>query len=237
MTTLNSAQSESKPISDRRFQANRENAKHSTGPKTVEGKERSRRNAVKHGLAATMIDAPGLDPEIVRKRTDGWMDVLNPQGDVVETCLIEMAVRMSFRLERCDHAMKQLAFNAKRELEEGIEDEERDDRNGPAEQYKLLMRYEINTERTLSKLVRDLRKRAKIAKTEAERPEPIPAQTQPNSARNEANAPKPVPPQTEPAAPKSSKIDVYATPAKPLNPPLSRKARRKAARYGSARPR
>jgi hypothetical protein len=42
----------------RQIEANRRNAQLSTGPKTQEGKSRSRRNAVRHGLTAeTVIDA------------------------------------------------------------------------------------------------------------------------------------------------------------------------------------
>lgn len=41
--------------SERQINANRVNAKRSTGPKTLAGKQRSSRNALKHGLAASTL--------------------------------------------------------------------------------------------------------------------------------------------------------------------------------------
>jgi hypothetical protein len=43
------------PVSEARLHANRENAKKSTGPKTVQGKAHSSRNALTHGLLAKTI--------------------------------------------------------------------------------------------------------------------------------------------------------------------------------------
>jgi hypothetical protein len=40
----------------RQFEANRRNALRSTGPKSLEGKRISRRNALRHGLTETVID-------------------------------------------------------------------------------------------------------------------------------------------------------------------------------------
>jgi hypothetical protein len=47
----------------RRLEANRENARRSTGPRTEEGKRRSRRNAVRHGLTAETVIEVLEDPE------------------------------------------------------------------------------------------------------------------------------------------------------------------------------
>ena len=47
----------------RQIDANRRNALNSTGPKTAEGKERSRRNAVRHGLTAETVIAALEDAE------------------------------------------------------------------------------------------------------------------------------------------------------------------------------
>ncbi len=47
---------------DAQIQANRENAKKSTGPRTPEGKARVSKNALKHGLLAQDSVIPGEDP-------------------------------------------------------------------------------------------------------------------------------------------------------------------------------
>ena len=45
--------------SARRIAANRRNAKRSTGPRTVAGKKRASRNAIKHGLCSPCACLPG----------------------------------------------------------------------------------------------------------------------------------------------------------------------------------
>jgi len=53
------------PASARRVEANRQNARKSTDPRTVEGKQRSSLNALRHGLASVSILAP-------RRGEDAW---------------------------------------------------------------------------------------------------------------------------------------------------------------------
>ena len=47
----------------RQIESNRRNALRSTGPKTEAGKQRSSKNAVRHGLTAETVIEPFEDPE------------------------------------------------------------------------------------------------------------------------------------------------------------------------------
>ena len=67
--------------------ANRQNARRSTGPKSAEGKARSSRNAVTHGLTAR--PAPGEPTEAYRANLAEWVADLRPRG-IVERTLAEM---------------------------------------------------------------------------------------------------------------------------------------------------
>lgn len=85
-------------ISEAKRAANRENAKKSTGPKTAEGKERSRANAFKHGLAGEgVVKADDLKEEI-QKRVDEWSDALRPKTGP-ERWLVERAAVDSARVD------------------------------------------------------------------------------------------------------------------------------------------
>jgi hypothetical protein len=52
--------------SQRQNFANRRNSSQSTGPRTYEGKERARRNALRHGLAAITMRDPSISAEVDR---------------------------------------------------------------------------------------------------------------------------------------------------------------------------
>jgi hypothetical protein len=90
-----------------RIAANIANAKKSTGGRTLAGKNRSRMNAVKHGMTARIVLLPGECPEEFRARVYGWFDALRPQ-DSVEVTMAERAVYTSLQLDRLVRARSAL---------------------------------------------------------------------------------------------------------------------------------
>ena len=92
-----------RPISQKRIDANRRNSQKSTGPRTVEGKNRSRFNRLKHGLRATVPVLPGEDPAAFQARVDGFMEGLDPQNQV-EADLLERVAATTWSLDRANRA-------------------------------------------------------------------------------------------------------------------------------------
>ena len=77
--------------------ANRANAQLSTGPRTAEGKDQSRRNSYKHGFKALLI--PGIeDSSAVEASRERWLDCF-PGDDEVTKTLADLAFRAKRRLE------------------------------------------------------------------------------------------------------------------------------------------
>ena len=89
--------------SSKRADANRRNARKSTGPKTPEGKDRSKFNALKHGLDARTLVLPGEEAGAFQDRLDAWATDLRPRNDV-EQVLVERSATLSWQLERADRA-------------------------------------------------------------------------------------------------------------------------------------
>ncbi len=58
-------------ISEAKLEANRRNAKLSSGPRTPEGKRRSSQNAVTHGLRAETLVLLDEDPQVARRPERG----------------------------------------------------------------------------------------------------------------------------------------------------------------------
>ena len=81
------------------IEANRRNALKSTGPRTDEGKDASRRNALTHGLAAETLMLPE-EAEAVTARVAAFRPSLNPRGEYDEWLVVEIAVS-TVRIDRC----------------------------------------------------------------------------------------------------------------------------------------
>jgi hypothetical protein len=92
-----------KIISENRIEANRRNARKSTGPKTAEGKAMSRMNGFKHGIFAREVVLRGRDRgERGREFQDlHWLyrEHFAPVGPV-EEMLVERMVTTHWRLHR-----------------------------------------------------------------------------------------------------------------------------------------
>ena len=82
-----------------RIAANRENARKSTGPRTAEGKARSRVNARKHGLTGDGVALPAEDSAAVAGRFEGMMAEFAPTT-VAGGVLVKRAAMLSVRLDR-----------------------------------------------------------------------------------------------------------------------------------------
>ena len=90
-------------VSDAQILANQENAKKSTGPKTVEGKQRSSMNAMTHGIFAQIPILPGEDRELLNAIADGINQTYKPR-DAMEAILVERITVASFRQIRLREA-------------------------------------------------------------------------------------------------------------------------------------
>ncbi len=159
------------PASEAQIRANRKNAAKSTGPRTTEGKERSRRNALKHGLAGAGIVLPESDAAEVARRTAAFEEELVPVGEV-ETALVRRAALNSVRMERAADQQTAALTDRIRRVEaefvapEGSTAEEaarlkadavRIAMFDPSKEATLARRYEAAAERGFYRALKELR--------------------------------------------------------------------------------
>ncbi len=88
-------------------EANRENAKKSTGPKTTEGKETSSQNATKHGLTASYDVIKYESQEDFDLYRHEMIDEMDPIGPMQHR-LAERVVSLSWRLRRAERLHNQI---------------------------------------------------------------------------------------------------------------------------------
>ena len=83
------------------IRANRRNAKKSKGPKTPEGKERTRFNGLIHGLRAESAVLPGEDQGKFDQLLEKFSAVWKPR-DHMEKSLVEQIAVNQWKLARID---------------------------------------------------------------------------------------------------------------------------------------
>ena len=86
-------------VSQRQLEANRVNARRSTGPKSALGKARSRMNAVTHGLTARQIVVAGEKPEEFDAFREALFADLEPSG-ALQCELVDEIAKFQWRLRR-----------------------------------------------------------------------------------------------------------------------------------------
>jgi hypothetical protein len=114
------------PISAVQFIANQNNAKKSTGPVTVRGKQTVSNNALKHGVFSKTLILADEDPTEYKSLLDQLLQELHPSGLLEQTLVERIALTLwrQRRLVRAETAnieigrsTKQIAFAVNQELE------------------------------------------------------------------------------------------------------------------------
>jgi hypothetical protein len=85
--------------SEAQIQANRNNAKHSHGPNSHNGKHRSSQNALRHGLTGRIVVLPTEDLEAYKKFSKELVDSLRPESPM-ETQFAQTIADTQWRLNR-----------------------------------------------------------------------------------------------------------------------------------------
>ncbi len=151
------------PASEAQILANRRNAALSTGPKTAEGKERSRANALKHGLTGDGIVLSPVDAPEVERLTTELEAELRPSGNVARA-LVRRVATCIVRMER-SVAQETATLNA-RVLEAQAEAEAKGEDPieagnialfDPSKEATLARKYEAAAERGMYRALRELR--------------------------------------------------------------------------------
>lgn len=159
--------------STKQAQANRQNARKSTGPKTPEGKNAVSLNAMKHGLLSRKTLLPDEDEAALVEFGKRMRTQLQPVGDL-ETLLVDRIITAAWRLRRV------MAVEAEIFASERLNYMDEDKGLGGAylkvaansDAFSKLSRYETAIERSLYKALHELQ-RLQAARNGGEVPLPV----------------------------------------------------------------
>ena len=172
--------------SKKQAEANRRNALKSTGPKTQEGKDAVRLNAVRHGLLSQDVLLPGEDEAALKELGERLRAEVQPVGEL-ESMLVDRIIAAHWRLRRLGRVEADIFIwehyeeLAKRALRPRTEQDDqiaalgrafiRD--AGMADAFSKLSRYEIAIERSLFKALHELQRLQAARQTNGNVPPPV----------------------------------------------------------------
>jgi hypothetical protein len=129
--------------SGKKIQANRRNALKSTGPRTPEGKDAVRLNALRHGLLSKEMLLPGEDEKALTELGDTLRDELEPVGEL-ENLLVNRIIAAHWRLRRLGRVETGIfAWERSEELAERAEREAREYEHERGENLVYLLNVDI----------------------------------------------------------------------------------------------
>ena len=159
--------------SEKQIEANQKNAKLSTGPKTQDGKARSRFNAVTHGLTGTVLDVlPHEDSDEFTRRLNAWFDDYLPTTEA-QALLARQAAILSWKIDRADRYENRLLSERVKNAVKPCFDEPLPDPNvlnvlflkeaelasfDPSNEAERLRRYQFSLHRALLRVLDALEK-------------------------------------------------------------------------------
>ena len=98
------------------IKANQENAKKSTGPTSIEGKQRSSMNAITHGIFANIPTLPGEDESFMQNLRENILNTYQPQ-DAMERCLVDrIYIAMVRQVRLCEAEAAKLRISMRPEI-------------------------------------------------------------------------------------------------------------------------
>ena len=141
--------------SDKQIEANRQNARKSTGPRTQEGKDRVSNNAVKHGILSQDVLIVGEDRAALRDLSERLQEELEPVGKL-EDMLVDRIVAAYWRLRRVGRVEADIFSSLSRVFNNLGGAFMQDSREANA--FSKLSRYETPIEKSLYKALHELQR-------------------------------------------------------------------------------
>ncbi|MGE3852870.1 MAG: hypothetical protein AB7K09_14095 [Planctomycetota bacterium] len=135
------------PAASARTEANRRNARRSTGPRTAAGKQRSSVNRWRHGLTAARVVAPDEDPAAYDAYRHDMRIAMDP-ANALEEDLVERITVAGWKRRRIEAREQQLMENA------GSDDPH--DHNKEQRDFDNLLRYRRVIDREYHTCIVDL---------------------------------------------------------------------------------